>query len=147
MFRKLNYADTNWAISWQNQQNDCPPGEDSDEPESLLCAQWVAKGPRFLHADSKDSDRTGRMPRLSESSLGAHSLCWFCHFAAQIFNQQRPWIKIRRWLESQVKSWKCVLWMNLSNNYGMRTSDQNRFNGIKNPETKFTVTSTYHHWQ
>ena len=32
--------------------------------ESSLCAQWVAKGPSFLHADSKDSDQTGRMPRL-----------------------------------------------------------------------------------
>ena len=32
--------------------------------ESFLCAQWVAKGPSFLHADSKDSDQTGRMPRL-----------------------------------------------------------------------------------
>ena len=76
--------------------------------ESSLCAQWVAKGPSFLHADSEDSDQTGRMPRLiwvfrvqaffmrtaktlirlggcpgwSESSLGVHSLCWFCHEAA-----------------------------------------------------------------
>ena len=33
--------------------------------ESLLCAKWVAKGPRFLHADSEDSDQTGQMPRLS----------------------------------------------------------------------------------
>ena len=37
-------------------------------PPSLIrvfaCAQWVAKGPRFLHADSEDSDQTGRMPRL-----------------------------------------------------------------------------------
>ena len=32
--------------------------------ESLLCAQLVAKGQRFLHADSEDSDQTGRMPRL-----------------------------------------------------------------------------------
>ena len=31
--------------------------------ESSLCAQWVAKDPRFLHADREDSDRTGRMPR------------------------------------------------------------------------------------
>ena len=30
---------------------------------SLLCAQWVAKDPRFLHADSEDDDQTGRMPR------------------------------------------------------------------------------------
>ena len=32
--------------------------------ESSLCAQWVAKGPSFLHADSEDSEQTGRMPRL-----------------------------------------------------------------------------------
>ena len=54
--------------------------------ESSLCAQWVAKGPSFLHADSEDSDQTGRIgcPGWSESSLGAHSLCWFCHETAQI---------------------------------------------------------------
>ena len=33
--------------------------------QSSLCAQWVAKGPSFLHADSEDSDQTGRMPRLT----------------------------------------------------------------------------------
>ena len=32
--------------------------------ESLLCAQWVAKDPSFLQADSEDSDQTGRMLRL-----------------------------------------------------------------------------------
>ena len=32
--------------------------------ESSLCAQWVAKDPSFLHADSEYSDQTGRMPRL-----------------------------------------------------------------------------------
>ena len=32
--------------------------------ESSLCAQWVAKDPMFLHADSGDSDQTGRMPKL-----------------------------------------------------------------------------------
>ena len=32
--------------------------------ESSLCAQWVAKDPSFLHADSEDSDQTGRIPRL-----------------------------------------------------------------------------------
>ena len=32
--------------------------------DSLLCAQWVAKDPSFLHADSEDSDQTWRMPRL-----------------------------------------------------------------------------------
>ena len=33
--------------------------------ESSICAQWVAKDPRFLHADSEDSDQTRRMPRLN----------------------------------------------------------------------------------
>ena len=32
--------------------------------EPSLCAQWVAKGPSFHHADSEDSDQTGQMPRL-----------------------------------------------------------------------------------
>ena len=32
--------------------------------ESSLCAQWVAKDPRFLHVDREDSDQNGRMPRL-----------------------------------------------------------------------------------
>ena len=32
--------------------------------ESSLCTQWVAKDPSFLHAESKGSDQTRRMPRL-----------------------------------------------------------------------------------
>ena len=32
--------------------------------ESSLCTQWVAKDPSFLHADSEDSDQTGRMLNL-----------------------------------------------------------------------------------
>ena len=32
--------------------------------EYSMCAQWVAKDKCFLHADSEDSDQTGRMPRL-----------------------------------------------------------------------------------
>ena len=32
--------------------------------ESLACAQWVAKDPRFLYVDSEDSVQTERMPRL-----------------------------------------------------------------------------------
>ena len=47
--------------------------------DSLLCAQWIAKDPSFLHADSEDSDQTGRM-----HSLGAQSFCWFCHVVAHI---------------------------------------------------------------
>ena len=55
-----------WAASWQNQQNDlCTLRRlRSVWLESLLCVQWVAKDPRLLHAETKDSDQTGRMPRL-----------------------------------------------------------------------------------
>ena len=62
---------TTWATTWQNQQNECAPSEDSISlgirpvwSESSLCTQWEAKDPRFLHADSEDSDQTGRIPRL-----------------------------------------------------------------------------------
>ena len=43
--------------------------------ESSLCALWVAKDPSFLHADSEDSDQTGRMPRLIWVFTGRT-----CHF-------------------------------------------------------------------
>ena len=32
--------------------------------KSSMCAQSKTKDPKFLHADSEDSDQTGRMPRL-----------------------------------------------------------------------------------
>ena len=47
----------------KNQQMACASSEESDQPgiridssESSLCAQWVAKNPSFLHADSEDSN-------------------------------------------------------------------------------------------
>ena len=44
----------------------CVPSEDTDQPvhPPSLCAQWAANDPSFLHAESEDSDQTGRMPRL-----------------------------------------------------------------------------------
>ena len=57
-----------WGIAWQIQQNEvcqaktqislgvCPVWS-----ESSLCAPWVAKDPRLLHTDSKDSDQTGQI--------------------------------------------------------------------------------------
>ena len=57
----LNSKHTIWAATWQNQQNECAPSEDSDQPgirsvwsESSRCTQLVAKDPRFLQADSED---------------------------------------------------------------------------------------------
>ena len=48
------YAQQRLRSAWASAQSD----------QSSLCAQWVAKGPSFLHADSDNSDQTGRMPRL-----------------------------------------------------------------------------------
>ena len=41
--------------------------------ESSLCTHWRVKDPSFLHADSKDSDQTGRMPRLVRVVAGCTS--------------------------------------------------------------------------
>ena len=63
---KLRYSNTYWclvirATTWQNQQNDVRPAKTqislgicSVWSVSSLCAQCVAKDPRFLHADSED---------------------------------------------------------------------------------------------
>ena len=53
--------------------------------ESLLCAQWVAKDPSFLHADSKDWPDWG-VAQADLSLRWAHMpFCWFCHDAAHFF--------------------------------------------------------------
>ena len=73
-----------WAASWQNQQNDVRPAKTQISmgicpvwSESSLCAQWVAKDTSFLHADSEDSDQTGRMPRLIWVFAVAHHFVGF----------------------------------------------------------------------
>ena len=50
--------------------------------ESSLCAKWVAKDPNFLHADSEDSDQTGRMPRLIWVFAGRT-----CHFVGFVMRR------------------------------------------------------------
>ena len=46
--------------------------------ESSLCAQWVAKDPSFLHADSEDSDLSLRWAHMP--------FCWLCHVVAEIMS-------------------------------------------------------------
>ena len=62
-----------WATTWQNQQNECAPSEDSDQPGH----PHSSCGQQRLHADSG-------CPGWSLSSLGAQPHCWFCHVAAHI---------------------------------------------------------------
>ena len=80
-----------WAATWQNQQSDCGPSEDSDQPghpPSLIRVfvarmekAWVHSHPlsawRRLWSDWADAQ--------ADLSLRlAQSLCWFCHVAAQM---------------------------------------------------------------
>ena len=54
--------------------------------ESSLYAQWVAKNPSFLHADSKDSDQTGWMPRLIWVFAGRTVILLVLSWEAHIFS-------------------------------------------------------------
>ena len=50
--------------------------------KSSQCAQWEVKDPSFLHADSEDSDQTGRMPRLIWVFAGRT-----CHFVGFVMRR------------------------------------------------------------
>ena len=79
-----------WTASWQNQQSECAHSENLQVSlgirpvwtYSSLCTQWVAKDPSFLHADSKDSEQTGRMPRLIWVFAGRT-----CHFVGFVMRR------------------------------------------------------------
>ena len=81
-----------WAASWQNQQNDCEPSKDSDQPGHLpslirvvtirMKKAWVLS--YRLSAQRRLLIRLGGCPGWSESSLGSQSFCWFCHEAFQM---------------------------------------------------------------
>ena len=79
-----------WAATWQNKQNECAPSEDSDQPgqsaqsvQSFRCPHEETLSPE-LHLERKRRLWSDWADALAESSLGAHSFCWFCHVAAQI---------------------------------------------------------------
>ena len=59
--------------------------------ESSMWAQWVAKDPSFLHADSEYSDQTWRMPRLICLRWAHIPFCWFCPEAAHFNSYDLTW--------------------------------------------------------
>ena len=60
--------------------------------ESSLCAQWIAKDPSFLHADSEDwSDWADAQADLSLRWVHI-SFCWFRHEVAHFFSHLVDWI-------------------------------------------------------
>ena len=54
--------------------------------ESSMYTQYVAKDPSFLHADSEDSDQTGRMPSLIWVFAGRT-----CHFVVVVMAKPTKW--------------------------------------------------------
>ena len=73
--------------------------------ESSLCAQWVAKDPSFLHAESEASDQTGRMPRLIcvfagrtttllVLSWGGSYIDWLFSLIVRKCSELVPWIPL-----------------------------------------------------
>ena len=45
-----------------------------------------SQGPKLSSCAQRRLIRLGECPGWSESSLGAHSFCWFCHVAAHVFH-------------------------------------------------------------
>ena len=66
--RKMHYPSMviKWAASWQNQQNDCAPSEDSDQPGyplrklGFLATHWVHR---------EDCDQPGRIMMPADSMM------------------------------------------------------------------------------
>ena len=53
--------------------------------QSLRCPHEECLGPQVpIELTAKTLIRLGGCPGWFESSLGAHSVCWFCHIAAQM---------------------------------------------------------------
>ena len=54
--------------------------------ESLLCTQWVAKDPSFLHADSEDPDQTGQTRKHFVGFVTRQLKFWlFCKEKIDVF--------------------------------------------------------------
>ena len=78
-----------WALAWQNQHNEWAPSENSDQPGhplSLIRVFAVRMKKPWVLSYTLSSQRRlwSDWADWSESSLGAHSFCWFCHVAAHI---------------------------------------------------------------
>ena len=101
-----------WAATWQNKQNECAPSEDSDQPghppslirvfDVRMKKAWVLSYPLSVQ---RRLIRLGWRPGWSESSLGVHSLWWFCHVAAHIY---AAWQEEKRFKLFSLTFWPCT---------------------------------------
>ena len=72
----IHLIKTIWATSCQNQQNDCAPSNDSDQPGPSLIRVFAVRMKKawvlsYHWVHSEDFDQTGRMPRLIWAFAGA----------------------------------------------------------------------------
>ena len=84
IFPIIDFHSIIWATTWLNQQNECAPSEDSDQPghpPSLIRVFTVCPMGNWGPKDSEDSAQTGRMPRLIWVFIGhtAILLVLSCH--------------------------------------------------------------------
>ena len=87
-------------ISLEKQMSRCTTKPQNDKcihqvwSESSLCAEWVAKDPMLLHANSEDSDQTGWTPRLIWvfARRTVHSVDFVVQWPKYIFVQEVSWL-------------------------------------------------------
>ena len=93
------------AATWQNQQNECAQQRlrsawaSAQSDQSLRYPHEESLGPSLpIESTAKTLIRLGGCPGWSESSLGAQSLCWFCHVAAHVIlykaSQTKYWFVV-----------------------------------------------------
>ena len=107
-----------WAASWQIQQSDCAPSEDSEpgQPPSLIRVfavrmkkVWVLSYPlsaqRRLWSDwvAAQADLSLRWAHMS--------FCWFCHEAAHFSNYYRSKNSVQLWKQSTITQ-STKVWLN-----------------------------------
>ena len=88
---------TIWAATWQNQQNACAPSISLDQPghppspiRIFAVAVKNAWALSYLLSAQQRLIRLSGYPGWSESWLGTHSFCWFCHVVAHILYKILP---------------------------------------------------------
>ena len=72
-----------------------------------MCAHSVTNDSRFLHADSEDSDQTGRIPRLIRVFAGRTSILLVLSCTCSFYNgyKKENLIRITTFKETLFKTW------------------------------------------
>ena len=122
-----NHLNVIWAAAWQNQQSGmCTQRRprsawaSAQSDQSSLSTRRKLESLAPIEHTAKTLIRLGGCLGWSESLLGAHSLCWFCHVTAQILSTaflSLQWFKLgscHLTCERMCKPWSdaafCSVW-------------------------------------